>query len=109
MNSTNLGRRGERGTQEGNGTQQTSQIRARETGPQGGGQPTETAPAGQPSAGRGGGRDWEDFKGRGEPRAQGEMGEPGEGSPRRVAGDRVGVPVERQDSLNWDFATGIMN
>ena len=55
MNSTNLGRRGEWGTQEGNGKQQTSQIRARDTGPQRGGQPAETAPAGQPSAGRGGG------------------------------------------------------
>ena len=92
MNSTNLGRRGERGTQEGNWKQQTCQIRTRETGPKGGRAASghcDTAPAGQPSAGRGGetGR-----CAKGEA-TQGHRAKWG----RAARCDRVGVPVERQE------------
>ena len=67
--------------------------RSRETGPKGGGQPAETAPAGQPSAGRGGGETgsrWEECKGQA---TQGHRVKWG----RAARGDRVGVPVERQE------------
>ena len=41
-----------RGTQEGNGRTQKSRVRPKFKGQSGGGQPAETALAGQPSAGR---------------------------------------------------------